>query len=109
MDVVQQPLLVVYENVEQSVESPCINTATEIQCTMPRLDNLLTTLVIYTVLVDNAEGPDITDFSLQIQLQPNPEFLVDGSALQNNEYQPGSEAVIQIVVITLMICTCMSM
>ena len=119
----QQPRLVVYETAEQSVntsniadnynmlsmriagfflqELPCINTATEIQCTMPRLDDLLTTTVFYTVIVDNAEGPDSTRAALRIELQPNPEFLEDGSALENNEYQPGSEAIIQIVVIPL--------
>lgn len=87
-------------------ESPCINTDTEIHCTMPSIDDVLTTTVFYTVIVDNAEGPDSSNPALRIGLQPNPLFLEDGSALENNEYQPGSEAIIQIVVIPIHTSVC---
>ena len=50
--------------------------------------------VNYTILIDNAPGPDLTVMSLQISVLPNP----GNFTLVDNEYNIGSGTAIRIMV-----------
>ena len=48
----------------------------------------------YTIIMDNAPGPDLTTEKLQISIEPNPQ----GFKLVESEYNAGSSAPIRITV-----------
>ena len=50
------------------------------------------TNISYTIYAGNAPGPDLTDKNLTLNLFPNPEFAVDGSALEDNHYIIGKSS-----------------
>ena len=68
---------------------------TAISCVIPPLTRLQpgdADGLNYTIIMDNAPGPDLTNENLQISVQPNPEVF----ELVESEYNAGSSAPIRI-------------
>ena len=73
-----------------------INSST-ISCVVPPLTRLQpsdTDGLSYTIVMDNAPGPDLTDDKLQISVEPNPDVF----ELVESDYNVGSSAPIRIEV-----------
>ena len=71
---------------------------TAIGCVVPPLTQLQpgdADGLSYTIIVDNALGPDLTNENLQINVEPNPQ----GFNLVDSGYNTGSSAPIRIMVI----------
>lgn len=74
-----------------------ILNSTAISCITPPLNRIRaddTNGVNYTIRVDDAPGPNLTNVSLQIRVLPNPEKFV----LIDTEYSINSGTVIRIIV-----------
>ena len=70
---------------------------TAIGCVVPPLTRLLpgdADGLNYTIILDNAPGPDLSNENLQIIVEPNPENF----ELVESEYNTGSSAPIRITV-----------
>ena len=77
----------------------CTVSQTSLTCTAPMFNTTeLLANISYTVRVGNAPGPDLTNSPLTLDVQPNPVFAEDGTAIVNREHAIGEEFLLTIIV-----------